>query len=102
MRNRYKAMVQQDGKMAPRLLPGGSGSQRTGKEGLENQAAAIELVLGRRLDQGMEKTPGRGRSRPPSWCNEAPRFAPTCHNRRHSWYRGAQFPSKSRESMHPE
>ncbi len=58
MRNRYTAVVQRDGKwfiaFCPEV-PEANGQGKTREECLESLAAAIELVLNYKREQGMEK-----------------------------------------------
>ncbi|SRR6266404_6567129 len=74
MRNRYTAVVQRDGKwfiaFCPEV-PEANGQGKTREECLENLAAAIELVLDYRREQGLEKAP-RGLNRRSFWFDETP------------------------------
>jgi predicted RNase H-like HicB family nuclease len=60
MRNRYTAMIQRDGKWfiatCPEV-PEANGQGKTRAECLESLAAAIELVLDYRREQGRENAP---------------------------------------------
>jgi predicted RNase H-like HicB family nuclease len=60
MRNRYTALVQRDGKwfiaFCPEV-PEANGQGKTREECLESLAAAIELVLDYRREQGRENAP---------------------------------------------
>ena len=60
MRNRYTALVQRDGKwfiaFCPEV-PEANGQGKTRAECLENLAAAIELVLDHRREQGRDNAP---------------------------------------------
>jgi predicted RNase H-like HicB family nuclease len=60
MRNRYTAVVQRDGKwfiaFCPEV-PEANGQGKTREECLESLAAAIELVLDYRREQGRENAP---------------------------------------------
>jgi predicted RNase H-like HicB family nuclease len=60
MRNRYTAVVQRDGKWfiasCPEV-PEANGQGKTREQCLESLAAAIELVLDYRRDQGLENAP---------------------------------------------
>jgi len=60
MRNRYTALIQRDGKWfiasCPEV-PEANGQGKTREECLANLAAAIELVLDYRREQGLEKAP---------------------------------------------
>ena len=60
MRNRYSAVVQRDGKwfiaFCPEV-PEANGQGKTREECLDSLAAAIELVLDYRREQGLEKAP---------------------------------------------
>jgi predicted RNase H-like HicB family nuclease len=58
MRNRYTALLQRDGKWFTAFcpeVPEANGQGKTRAECLENLAAAIELVLDYRREQGMVK-----------------------------------------------
>ncbi len=58
MRNRYTAVLQRDGKwfigFCPEI-PEANGQGKNREECLESLAAAIELVLDYKLEQGLEK-----------------------------------------------
>ncbi len=58
MRNRYTAVIQRDGKwfiaFCPEV-PEANGQGKTREECLESLAAAIELVLEYKREQGLEK-----------------------------------------------
>jgi predicted RNase H-like HicB family nuclease len=60
MRNRYTAVVQRDGKWFTAScpeVPEANGQGKTREECLQSLAAAIELVLDYRREQGLEKAP---------------------------------------------
>lgn len=60
MRNQYTALVQRDGKWFTAFcpeVPEANGQGKTREDCLESLAAAIELVLNYRREQGLEKAP---------------------------------------------
>ncbi|MCZ7638923.1 MAG: type II toxin-antitoxin system HicB family antitoxin [Verrucomicrobia bacterium] len=60
MRNRYSAIVQRDGKWFVAFcseVPEANGQGKTREECLQNLAAAIELVLDYRREQGAAHAP---------------------------------------------
>ena len=60
MRNRYTAVVQRDGKWFVAFcpeVPEANGQGKTREECLESLAAAIELVLDYKREQGLENAP---------------------------------------------
>ena len=60
MRNRYTAIVQHDGKWLIAIcpeVPEANGQGKTREECLESLAAAIELVLDYRREEGLKKAP---------------------------------------------
>lgn len=60
MRNRYSAVVQRDGKWFVAYcpeVPEANGQGRTREACLESLAAAIELILDYRREQGFERAP---------------------------------------------
>ena len=78
MRNRYTAVIQKDGKWFVAFcpeVPEANGQGKTREECLESLAAAIELVLDYRREQGLEKAP-RGLNKLPCWSDEATGSAP--------------------------
>ena len=60
MRNRYSAIVQRDGKWFVAFcpeVPEANGQGKTREECLQSLAAAIELVVDYRREQGLENAP---------------------------------------------
>jgi predicted RNase H-like HicB family nuclease len=67
MRNRYTAVVQRDGRWFIAFcseVPEANGQGKTRQECMESLAAAIELVLEYKREQGLENAP-RARNKPP-------------------------------------
>jgi predicted RNase H-like HicB family nuclease len=79
MRNRYTAVVQRDGKwfiaFCPEV-PEANGQGKTRQECLESLAAAIELVLDYKREQGLENAPNSIE------ISGSPCIAPRTRNRR--------------------